>query len=239
MAGPTVTPVHGDHDLPSHVDIVVIGGGIIGASTALELAERGHKVALCEKGRVGAEQSSRNWGWVRISKRDRREIPLMAEALRIWPDLAKRTGHDLGYHRSGIAYTCDSDQEIARLEGWSKHLEPFQLPGQILTGPALEALLPGAGQRPKAVFHTPLDGRAEPQKATAALAEAARAHGATILTQCAVRGVETAAGKISGVVTERGPIACNTVVLAGGAWSRLFSGNMGIALPQLRVLRSC
>ncbi|MGW8171557.1 MAG: FAD-dependent oxidoreductase [Stutzerimonas stutzeri] len=49
------------------VDVVVIGGGIIGVSTALELAERGVSVALCEKGGIGEEQSSRNWGWVRIS----------------------------------------------------------------------------------------------------------------------------------------------------------------------------
>ena len=64
--------------------VVVIGGGIIGSSTALELAERGLRVALCEKGGIGQEQSSRNWGWVRISRRDPREVPLMAEALRIW-----------------------------------------------------------------------------------------------------------------------------------------------------------
>lgn len=83
--------------------MVVIGGGIIGCSTALELAERGMTVALCEKGGIGHEQSSRNWGWVRITRRDPREVPLMAEALRIWPDLAKRTGRDLGYTRAGVA----------------------------------------------------------------------------------------------------------------------------------------
>jgi len=83
MTGPAVTPVASDSNLPAHVDVVVIGGGIIGASTALELAERGVSVLLCEKGQIGAEQSSRNWGWVRIAMRDPREIPLMAEANRI------------------------------------------------------------------------------------------------------------------------------------------------------------
>ena len=52
-------------DLPGRVDVVIIGGGIVGTSTALFLAERGISVALCEKGLIGAEQSARNWGWVR------------------------------------------------------------------------------------------------------------------------------------------------------------------------------
>ena len=76
-------------------------------------------------------------------------------------------------------------------------------------------------------LYTPTDGRAEPPQAAPAIAEAARAAGATILTECAVRGIETQGGRVSGVVTEKGRIACDAVVLAGGAWSRLFCGNVG------------
>jgi glycine/D-amino acid oxidase-like deaminating enzyme len=85
---------------------------------------------------------------------------------------------------------------------------------------------------------TPSDGRAEPAHAAPAIAEAARRAGAVILTQCAVRGVETAGGKLSAVVTEKGRIGCDSVVLAGGAWSRLFCRPMGLRLPQLKVLSS-
>ena len=74
--------------------------------------------------------------------------------------------------------------------------------------------------------------------ASPAIAEAARRGGTTILTRCAVRGVETAGGRVAAAVTERGRVACNAVVLAGGAWSRLFCGNLGIELPQLKVLGS-
>ena len=63
---------------------------------------------------------------------------------------------------------------------------------------------------------------AEPQKAVPAIAEAARRQGAKIAENCAVRGLDIAGGKVAGVVTEKGRIACDTVVLAGGAWSRLF-----------------
>src|SRR6185312_8722335 len=71
-----------------------------------------------------------------------------------------------------------------------------------------------------------------------AIAEAARRHGATILTQCAVRGIETQAGRVAGVATEKGRIACDSVVLAGGVWSRLFCGNHDLRLPQLKVMSS-
>jgi len=87
-------------------------------------------------------------------------------------------------------------------------------------------------------MHTPTDGRAEPSLAAPAVAEAARAAGATVLTECAVRGIETQVLRGYGVATEKGAIRCDAVVLAGGAWSRLFCGNAGIDLPQLRVLGS-
>ena len=70
------------------------------------------------------------------------------------------------------------------------------------------------------------------------MAQAARRLGAVIVTNCAARGYETKGGRISGVVTERGTIDCDAAVLAGGAWSRLFCGNMGIDFPQLKVLGS-
>ncbi|MCB1834598.1 MAG: FAD-binding oxidoreductase, partial [Geminicoccaceae bacterium] len=103
MPGPQVVRVEGDATLPQRVDVVVIGGGIVGSSTAFELADRGVSVALCEKGGIGEEQSSRNWGWVRITRRDEREIPLMVEALRSWSSLGERTGRDTGFTRAGIA----------------------------------------------------------------------------------------------------------------------------------------
>ena len=96
MPGPTPTRVKSDYILPERVDVVVVGGGIIGASTALELAERGLSVLLAEKGDIAGEQSSRNWGWVRLSVRDPREIPLMIEAIRIWEGLEARMGRKTG-----------------------------------------------------------------------------------------------------------------------------------------------
>src|ERR1700739_2608666 len=96
--------------------------------------------------------------------------------------------------------------------------------------------MPGLPGNWTGALYTASDGKAEPQRAAPAIAEAARRHGAAILTQCAVRGIETAGGRVSAVVTEKGRISCDKVVLAGGAWCRLFCGNLGITLPQLKVL---
>ena len=111
----------------------------------------------------------------------------------------------------------------------------FDLDSHAISGAEANALMPGAAVQFKAGIHTPSDGQAEPQKAVPAIARAAQRLGPVILTQCAVRGVERTAGRINGVVTERGAIACDAVVLAGGAWSRLFCANLGIDLPQLKL----
>ncbi len=104
-----VTP----QELPARVDVVIIGGGIIGVSTALALVERGVSVALCEKGLIGAEQSARNWGWIRQMGRDPAELPLAIESLRIWRGMNARIGGETGFRQAGIAYLCETDADIA------------------------------------------------------------------------------------------------------------------------------
>jgi len=74
--------------------------------------------------------------------------------------------------------------------------------------------------------------------ATPAIANAAQRAGASVVEQCAARGIETSVGAVSGVVTERGTVRCSQIVLAGGAWTSLFCGNMGIRFPQLKILGS-
>ena len=88
--------------LPPAADVVVIGGGIVGACTAYYLARRGVKVALVEKGRIGAEQSSRNWGWCRQQNRDARELPMATRSLDLWDSFAAETGEDTGF-RQGLS----------------------------------------------------------------------------------------------------------------------------------------
>jgi glycine/D-amino acid oxidase-like deaminating enzyme len=235
---PRVDPVHASSELPAEVDVVVIGGGIIGASTALFLAERGVSVALCEKGRIAGEQSSRNWGWCRKMGRDLAEVPLAVESLRLWEGMNARTQAETGFRQTGVVYLYETENEAAKYEPWLAHAKAYQIDSRLIGPDETDRLLPGSSRRWPAALYTPSDGCAEPEKATSAIANAAFRKGAAILEACAVRGLETTAGVVSGVVTERGPISCRKVVLAGGAWSRLFCGNLGVELPQLKLLAS-
>lgn len=238
MPGPDVTPFRSDPVLPDRVDVVVIGGGIIGCATALELAERGLSVLLCEKGTIGGEQSSRNWGWVRLSMRDPREIPLMIAALDLWQGLEARIGHRTGYRRTGILFATATDRSFAQHARWAENLTAHGIDCRMLAGAELDRTLAGHRMTLKGALLTPVDGRAEPQWVAPGIAEAARVASAAVVTGCAVRSLDIAAGRVCGVVTERGRVACDAVVLSGGAWSRLFAGNAGIELPQLKVLNS-
>jgi glycine/D-amino acid oxidase-like deaminating enzyme len=238
MPGPPVTPIASDPTLPGRVDVVVVGGGIIGASTALELAEKGVSVLLCEKGRIGAEQSSRNWGWVRVSLRDPNEIPLMIHSVRLWEGLDRRTRAKTGYTRTGIFWPAPTRRKQRNYETWAQHLTALGMQCPMLSGAETDRLFEGHTMSARTGMFAPLDGRAEPQWATTAIAGAVRSAGGNLVTHCAVRSIEQSAGRISGVITERGLVACDAVVIAGGAWSRLFAGNAGVELPQLKVLNS-
>src|SRR3984885_15117996 len=204
---PPVDLVQSDTELPERASVVVIGGGIIGVTTALFLAEKGYSVVVCEKGRIGAEQSSRNWGWCRTMGRDFSEIPLAMESLRLWRGMNERTGRETGYRQPGILYLCENEKEVAAQMAWLDQAKLYQVESRLLRGQELDAVMPGASGRFVAGLHTPTDGRAEPALAAPAIAEAARDHGAEIFTNTAVRGIEQTAGRISGVVTERGGIA--------------------------------
>jgi glycine/D-amino acid oxidase-like deaminating enzyme len=236
--GPQVDPVIADDVVPPRASVVIVGGGIIGVSAALFLARKKVSVVLCEKGHIAGEQSSRNWGWCRKQGRDSREIPLIIGALRLWEGMNEMVEGETGFRRTGILHVCDSEAELARRAEWLDLARPYQLDTRLLSSQELSDLMPGATRRFPGALYTASDGRAEPQKAAPAIAQAARRQGATILTGCAVRGVETSGGKISGVVTEKGRIACDAVVLAGGAWSRLFCRGLGLRLPQLKVRSS-
>ena len=221
---------------PKKVDVAIIGGGIAGITTALFLAEAGISVAVLEKGRVAAEQSSRNWGWTRQMGRDPVELPLTIESLNLWRDLDRRFQIDTGYRETGITYVCRTKREIDEFTKWAEYARNAKMPSRVLRDHEVQEAIPGLSSDFKMALHTANDGRAEPGQAVPEMARAADRLGATIIQNCAVRGIETTAGHVSAVVTEKGTVTASSVVVAGGVWSRLFLGNLGINLPQLKIL---
>jgi glycine/D-amino acid oxidase-like deaminating enzyme len=228
---PPLNRIDGDVRLPEAADVVVIGGGVIGVSAAYHLARRGHSVALVEKGHVGCEQSSRNWGWCRQQGRARAEIPLAREALRLWEEMQEDAGMDAGFRRTGVLFLTKNPEELAAWEKWAAIAREMQVHSNVLTPAEVKERLPGNADTWVGGLHTPSDGRAEPSMAVPALATAARKRGVTIHQGCAARGLELVGGRVGGVVTEKGTIRTSSVLLAGGAWSSLFCRRHGIDLP--------
>ncbi len=236
---PVIDLITSDQTLPKTASVVIIGGGVAGIATALELAERGLDVVVLEKGEIAAEQSSRNWGWCRQMGRDPREIPLIKLSLDLWDGMNARIGGETGFARCGILYLCETEEQVAAKQKWyDENAVPWKLPTRMISGREAGELQPGCTRAWKGALYTPADGRAEPFIAVPAMALGARKKGAKIFTNCAARGLETKGGRVSSVVTEKGTIACDTVVLAGGAWSRRFCHNLGIEFPQLTVVNS-
>ena len=221
--------------IPASADVVIIGGGIIGISTAWFLTKHGIDVAVCEKGHIAGEQSGRNWGWVRQQGRDPREMPMIVESLRIWRQLGDEIGEDLGYRQHGILYLINDDKQHERYAAWAKFAEDYDTGTRLIDRDELPRFVRGAAVEWRGALLTPTDGRAEPQRATPAMARAVARRGGTILTGCTVRGIETSAGRVSAVVTEHGPIRTSTVLCAAGAWTSMFCRSLGIRVPQLRV----
>jgi len=215
--------------------IIVIGGGIAGVCAAYYLAKKGLSVAIVEKGRIAGEQSSRNWGWVRQTTRDQAELSLIKHALELWGGLNEEIGGETGFRRTGILYVTKNPADIARWEKWANLAREQQIHSHILTAEEARAMTPGCSQAWIGGLHTPTDGRAEPSKATSAIAEAARKLGVTIHQNCAARGIETLGGKVHALITEKGVIRTERVLCASGVWSTLFCRRHGIDLPQVGV----
>lgn len=229
------TPVTHAGPLPSDADVVVIGGGVIGVMTAWFLALDGLRVVLTEKGRIAGEQSSRNWGWIRQQGRDPAELPIMIEANRLWREIAPTLDTDIGLTQRGVLYLADTDKAMAGYAEWLAVAQAKGLDTQLLDAAGVARLLPQAAQGWKGGLWTPSDMRAEPWLAVPALARAAAAKGVRIVENCAVRLIDVAAGRVAGVVTERGRLRAPEVVVAGGAWSSLLLRRHGITIPQLSV----
>ena len=224
--------------LPAHADVVVIGGGIIGVFAAYYLAKRGLSVTVVEKGRIGAEQSSRNWGWCRQQNRDARELPMASRSLELWEQFAADSGEDTGFRRCGLLYLSNDDDEIARWAKWRDFARTAGVTTHMLSGREASERGRDTGRAWKGGVFSPSDGTADPAKAAPSVAAALMKLGGIVQQNCAARGIELEGGRVSGVVTEAGTIKTRTVVFAGGAWASSFCRQLGIRFPQATVRQS-
>lgn len=229
------TPIGFTDPLPKAVDLAIIGGGVIGIFAALYARQMGLSVVVLEKGRIAAEQSSRNWGWCRQQARDADELPIVMEATRLWDDIEAETGGGTGFKRVGCFYLAKDEARLDSFEKWTDIAKQHQLETRRLTAADLDAHFEGGSKTWVGGVYTPSDGKAEPWRAVPSVAKLAQSKGVQIIENCAVRALDMSGGQVTGVITEHGPIRAEQTVLAGGVWSSLLLQHHKRFIPQLAV----
>ena len=136
----------------------------------------------------------------------------------------------------GSLYLCDTQAELEIQRRWKTEVgEPNGVQSHLLSAEEVKRILPGIRRPFIGALHTPDDGCAEPFMATSAIANAAQRKGALIFAGCAANAIVMAGGRVEGVRTDRGLLACDAVIVAAGAWSRKLLAPLSIDFPQLRV----
>jgi sarcosine oxidase subunit beta len=212
-------------------EIVVVGGGVTGASIAWHLARRGARVTLIEERGIAAAASGASAGGVRQQGRDPREMPLAIAAISRWKDLERELEADLAYYREGhiVAYEREEDLSIARTRLAEQRALGLEI--EFVDGADLRELCPGLARHVVAGTYTPSDGYADPVATTRAFAQSAEREGAELRLGVRVTGLRRQGDRITGVETSDGVLGADHVVLATGAWTRDLVRPLEIDLP--------
>ena len=219
--------------LPDRAEVVIIGGGVMGASTAFHLAEAGvTDVLLLEKDSLACGSTSKSAGGVRAQFSDAVNIALGIRSLPAFEQFGVRPGGEIDLHQVGYLFLHTDETAWAVAQEAVALQNSLGIPTQLLTAAEAGALSKGVevGDVIGATFH-PRDGYCSPENVVQGYAAGARALGATVRTGVGVTGIETSGGEITGVVTAQGVVATSTVVCAAGAWSREVGRWVGVDLP--------
>jgi glycine/D-amino acid oxidase-like deaminating enzyme len=224
-----------DRRLPAEVDVIIIGGGLMGCACAYYLGKAGFKVLVLEKSTLAGQQSSRAWGFVRQQSRDEAEVPLMQASIGLWRGLEKELQTDLGWRNDGCLFVAGNEAERDGYASWLSVARSFSVDTVMLSPREVVKKLPGYAVPQLGGLFTASDGQAEPTLVARAFALRARELGAHIVEQCGAKGIDVAAGQVVGVETEKGYVKARTVVCAAGVTSFRLLKLLGIELPQQLV----
>jgi glycine/D-amino acid oxidase-like deaminating enzyme len=214
-------------------DVVVVGAGVVGAACAYRLAQAGARVRLCERAHVASGSSGACEGNVLAwDKELERELPLALRSAQLWAELAQQLPDDFEYDRKGSVVVAENEAELAAVAERARVLAGLGVAGEVLDADGLRHEEPfAAPDLPGGVLH-PGDAQLEPRLATAALARAAAAHGATIaLGEPVKRIVRGSDGRATAVETATSRIATGAVVVAAGVWTPALLETARLSVP--------
>src|SRR5436309_5250681 len=214
--------------------IVIVGGGLMGLSTAFHLrrAASQARVTVLERGRVGDAASGASAAGVRVMGRHRAERALALESLRRWPELDRELEATTGYRRGGGLRVALDDAGWAEARATVGEQRAAGVPVELVDAAAARRLAPGVSTDCRGAVHCPIDGQADAVATVRAWATAARRLGVRIEEGVGADALVTQGGRVASVVRSDGtPLACDAVVVAAGAWSAPLLGKLGIELP--------
>lgn len=212
-------------------DVVIIGAGIAGVSTAYFLAKAGHDVCVVERNTIGLESTGRSAGIIGQAFRPPPGLSLAMRSVELWKMLAAESDLHFEFRQQGQLKLAWNEKHAADLKAALERERAAGLDGYFLSRAETRERFPTLlGPYVGSVFF-PSDGSAEPYLACLALARAARRYGAVIHEHCEVIGIEVTHGRVCGVLTTSGPIAAGVVVSAAGAWSPVIGRMVGVQIP--------
>ena len=226
-------------ELPTRASVVVVGGGVMGVSTAFHLAEAGvQDVLLLDGGPLGGGSTCKAAGGVRAMFSDEVNIELGKRSLEAFARFAERPGQQIDLHRVGYLFLLDRPEHVRAMSDAVDLQNALGVPSRMVSPEEAARLSPLIGTDGLlAAAWSPTDGHCTPESVVLGYATAARRLGATLVPHCAVTDVCVQDGAICAVVTERGTVATDTVVCVAGPWSRQVAALAGVDLPVTPLRR--
>jgi sarcosine oxidase subunit beta len=228
------------HSIES-VEVLVIGGGVIGSSIAYHVARQGRSVLVVERNEVAVEPAA-SWasaGGIRLWEQDPPETPLALAASKRWPTLTGELEADLQYRQGGHLMLAENQAEAEHLQSFVQRQRELGFADlSFVDRKTVFHLVPGLGEQVVAAAFSPASGHADPRLTTRAFASAAIRRGAIYWTGTECLSLQRFGDRVVGAQTGRGPVQAEQTVLATGAWSRELAGSIGIRLPiKISVLQ--
>jgi sarcosine oxidase subunit beta len=220
-----------ESSMSNTADIIIIGGGVQGASLAFHLAQRKVQVIVIEKQFVAAGATGRSSGLVRMHYDTQVESRLAWESFRYFRNWKEMVGGECGFTRTGFLQIASREQ-VEALRVNTAMLQSVGIPAFIVTADDVKRLAPSfLTDDFDIAAYEPESGYAMPSDTANALMTAAREHGCRLLQDCTVTGIQVAGNKIAGVATTQGDYSAPVVVNAGGAWAGRINKMVGLDLP--------
>ncbi len=219
--------------IPERADVVVIGGGIVGASIAYHLSRDGAgAVVLLERNELTSGTTWHAAGLVAQLRASESLTKLSRYSLELYQTLEGVTGQSTGFHQPGAISVATTPGRLEELRRTAAMAGNLGVEVHEVTREDIARMWPMADVNDiLGGVHLPHDAMVGPTDATMALAKGARLHGAVIAEHTPVTGLVVEKGRVLGVTTDSGTIMCKTVVLAAGLWSREFAARYGVTIP--------